>query len=103
MSQPRADMFSSIIFRVALKSCSRSFKKYPLRRFRSATSIFGVCPPPLQQVKRFPKRDFVKGVAPLFGYAKVLNVTPGRRASRARWFASTELTNSRVGVYHASR
>src|SRR5258708_14365095 len=81
----------------------RLSKKHALTRFRSALSTFAVCPPPRQQTKVFPNADFTERVAPVFGYAKVVNVAPGKIRPSASLFRATDAMKAVEDTCQASR
>jgi hypothetical protein len=81
----------------------RRSTKHALSRFKSAVSAFVACPPPLQHMKVFPKADFRESLAPLFGYAKVVNLAPGKILTSASPFRTTDAMNAVGDVCQASK
>ena len=69
----------------------------------AALSSFVACPPPRQQMKVFPNADFIESLAPLFGYAKVVNLASGRIRRSASRFRTTDAMNVVEDACQASR
>jgi len=81
----------------------RRSTKHALSRLRSALSAFVACPPPRQHMKVFPNANFSESLAPLFGYAKVVNLALGNIRCSAWPFRATDAMNVAEDVCQASR